>query len=335
MYNTVQLLLMLLVTGMILVNGWTDAPNAIATAVQTKAVPYQKAVWMAAVCNLAGVLLMSLFNCSVADTITGLINYGDVSSGLATVSLCAGIAAVIVFAVAAWRFGIPTSESHALIAGLSGAGVALTGWRGLGVFSLIKVGIGLLCSLLAGFAMGWLVTSLLSRQAAKVSPRLLDKFQVASAAANAFMHGAQDGQKFIGVFVAADFLAQGQFHYGRIQIQDHLLAAVFCACVMALGTSIGGRRIIEGIGRLTPLEKFQGVSADIASVLCLLFGSWFGLPMSTTHTKTMAVIGSGAAENKRGMNLSAVGGMLAAWGATFPVCGLLGCGFAKLLRLLF
>ena len=127
------------------------------------------------------------------------------------------------------------------------------------------------------------------------------KAQIGGAAGMAFMHGAQDGQKFMGVFMLGMFLAEGQSSTTEFVIPIWLM--VLCSSVMALGTSIGGYRIIKSVGMdMVRLERFQGFSADMAAVVCLLLSSIFGIPVSTTHTKTTAIMGVGAAKRLSAVN---------------------------------
>jgi PiT family inorganic phosphate transporter len=146
----------------------------------------------------------------------------------------------------------------------------------------------------------------------------------------AFMHGAQDGQKFMGVFMLGVFLSQGNSQVTNFDIPIWLM--VMCSAVMAIGTSIGGYRIIKSVGMdMVKLEKFQGFSADFAGSICLLIASLTGLPVSTTHTKTTAIMGVGAAKRISSVNWGIVGEMGLAWVLTFPGCGLI----AYLMVLLF
>ena len=153
--NPVLLIAVLLTLGVIFVNGWTDAPNAIATCVATRSMPAGAAILMSAVCNFLGVLVMSLVNTTVAMTIKNMVNFnGDNKKAL--IALCAAMFAIVVWAVAAWYFGIPTSESHALIAGLSGAAISLQGGlSGINPAEWMKVIYGLGLSSILGFASGY------------------------------------------------------------------------------------------------------------------------------------------------------------------------------------
>ena len=195
-----------LTLGVVLVNGWTDAPNAIATCVSTKSISPKAAILMAAVFNFLGVLVMTMVNASVAATIYKMVDFGG-NSGDALVALCAALFAIVTWATAAWWFGIPTSESHALIAGISGAAIALHG--GLGGINggeWIKVIYGLGLSTVLGFALGWITVKAVELICKHMNRRKTQTFfkggQIAGGAAMAFMHGAQDGQKFMGVGAA-------------------------------------------------------------------------------------------------------------------------------------
>ena len=156
------LIAVLLTLGVILVNGWTDAPNAIATCVSTRCIDVDKAIIMAAACNFLGVLIMSLVNSKVAMTIKNMVNFGG-DTDSAMIALCAAMTAIVIWAIGAWAFGIPTSESHALIAGLTGAAIALQGGLdGVNPSEWIKVIYGLVLSTVLGFAVGFVVCKLLA-----------------------------------------------------------------------------------------------------------------------------------------------------------------------------
>lgn len=327
-----------LTLGVVLVNGWTDAPNAIATCVSTQSLSPKAAILMAAVFNFLGVLVMTLVNASVAATIYNMVDFGG-DSQEALVALCAALFAIVVWATAAWWFGIPTSESHALIAGLSGAAIALHGGLdGINGSEWIKVVYGLGLSTVLGFAFGWVTVKLIEMICKNMDRRkTLDFFkggQVAGGAAMAFMHGAQDGQKFMGVFMLGIFLVNGQANVDSFQIPIWLM--VLCSAVMAFGTSIGGYRIIKAVGMdMVKLEKYQGFAADLAGAGCLLLSSVTGIPVSTTHTKTVAIMGVGAARRLSNVNWGVVKEMVLTWVLTFPGCGLIGYIMAKLFMWLF
>ncbi|MDR2132951.1 MAG: inorganic phosphate transporter [Clostridiales Family XIII bacterium] len=336
--NPVFFVTTVLTLGVILVNGWTDAPNAIATCVSTRSMDVRKAIWMAAVFNFLGVLVMTALNATVAHTIYRMVDFGG-DSRVALSALCAAMLSIVLWATAAWRFGIPTSESHALIAGISGAAMALQGGlSGINASEWIKVLYGLVLSTALGFFMGYLAVKgieFLFYGVDRVRAQgMFMRAQVAAAAGMAFMHGAQDGQKFMGVFLLGLFLSAGRADVDLFVIPVWLM--VLCSLIMALGTSIGGYRIIKSVGMdMVKLEKHQGFAADLAAVFCLLLASIWGLPVSTTHTKTTAIMGVGAARRLSCVNWKIVGEMILTWVLTFPGCGLIGYLMARLFIAVF
>ena len=328
----------LLTLGVIIVNGWTDAPNAIATCVSTRSMLPRAAILMAAVMNFLGVLVMTLVNSTVAQTIFKMVNFeGDTHDAL--IALCAAMFAIVTWATAAWWFGIPTSESHALIAGLSGAAIALNnGLSGINGAAWVKVLYGLALSSFLGFGLGWLTSRSTELVCRRMDRRRTEGFfknaQIASGAAMAFMHGAQDGQKFISVFLLGVFLANGQGGENSFVVPFWLI--ILCSAVMTLGTSIGGYRIIKAVGMdMVKLAKHQGFAADAAAAACLLLSSLTGIPVSTTHTKTTAIMGVGAAKRVSSVKWSVVRDMVLAWILTFPGCGLIGYLMVKLFIRIF
>lgn len=328
----------LLVLAVILVNGWTDAPNAIATCVSTRAMRPGSAIIMAAVFNFLGVFVMTMFNATVAQTIYKMVDFGG-NPRTALVALCASLFAIVLWATAAWVFGIPTSESHALIAGISGSAIALQGGlSGINPNEWIKVLYGLIFSSVAGFTLGFLFTRLIEFICKGMDRKKTREFfkggQIAGAAAMAFMHGAQDGQKFMGVFLLGVFLANGNANVGEFIIPVWLMIIV--SLVMGLGTSIGGYRIIKSVGMgMVKLDTYQGFAADISASIALLISSITGIPVSTTHTKTISIMGVGASKRLSSVNWGIVREMVAAWILTFPGCGLIGYLMALLFMRIF
>lgn len=327
-----------LTLGVILVNGWTDAPNAIATCVSTRAISARKAIVMAAVVNFLGVLVMTAVNASVAMTIYNMVDFGG-NAHISLVALCAAMAAIVIWATAAWYFGIPTSESHALIAGISGAAVAIqNSFSGINGAEWMKVIYGILLSTVLGFAFGFAVsklTLLCTRHCNRIrANRFFSGAQVAGGAAMAFMHGAQDGQKFMAIFLLGAAFSGGHSDISSFTVPVWLM--ILCSAVMGLGTSIGGYRIIKSVGMdMVKLKPYQGFSADLAATLCLLFSSLAGIPVSTTHTKTTAIMGVGAVRRMSNVNWKIVKELVLTWVFTFPGCGLLGFIMAKLFLHMF
>lgn len=329
-----------LVMGVIFVNGWTDAPNAIATAVSTRVLKPNVAIGIAVVMNFAGALVMTFFNAQVAETISNIVSFeANGNMDASRIALAASLFAIVVWAVAAWYFGIPTSESHALIAGLTGSAMAMGGLSAVNGQEWLKVLIGLVLSTILGFGGGYLITKLMILLFQNVSRMKANKVftwgQAISAAANAFLHGAQDGQKFMGVFMLGLYynnLAEKTGNGFTIPIWVMAL----CSITMGIGTSIGGMRIIKSVGMdMVKLETYQGFCADLSAAVCLFGASVFGIPVSTTHTKTTAIMGVGAAKRMSSVDWSIVKEMVLAWVLTFPGCGLIAFVMAKFFVAIF
>lgn len=303
------------------VNGWTDAPNAIASCVVTRSLSLQKAVIMAAVCDFAGAMIIGVFNSKVIMTVANLADFS--MNGMP--ALCAAMTCVVIWATAAWAFGIPTSESHALLAGIMGAGVAVNGnFTGINSAELMKVVSGLILSTLLGFASGFIMSKLTVLIFEKSEKSKCDvmfrRSQIVSGALMAFMHGAQDSQKFAGILSVA--VSASGFEFQNSKINRFMILASSAA--IALGTVTGGARIIKAVGMdMIKLRRDQGFSADMAGALCLLISTVLGLPVSTTHTKTSAVLGVGASKSIKSVNWSVACEMAAAWILTFPACALM------------
>ncbi len=338
MQNPMLLVSTVLTLGVILVNGWTDAPNAIATCVSTRAIGARPAIIMAAIFNFFGVFVMTAINASVAMTIYNMVDFGgDAHASL--IALCAAMAAIVIWATAAWYFGIPTSESHALIAGITGAAVAIqNSFAGVNPDEWIKVLYGIGLSTILGFIMGFLSSKLtvliFQNQNRLKTEKFFGGAQIAGGAAMAFMHGAQDGQKFMAIFLLGAAFAGGDSATSSFVVPIWLM--VLCSAVMGLGTSIGGYRIIKSVGMdMVKLKPYQGFSADFAATFCLMLSSLTGIPVSTTHTKTTAIMGVGAARRLSNVNWGIVKELVLTWVFTFPGCGLLGFAMAKVFLMIF
>lgn len=299
----------------IFVNGWTDAPNSVATAIASGALRWRRAINMSAVFNLLGVAAAYVFNDSLSKNIGERVDFG----GATLTVLCAAMTAVVAFAVIAWYFGIPTSESHALMAALAGAAAALG--RGENTRSLL---FGTFIGIAVTSTMGFMLAIIIKRLLRKTkNTEVLKKGQVASAAALSFIHGAQDGQKFAAILLLSLKTVAPERAYSPVW------AVVICALLMSLGTAVGGGRIIKKVGGgITRLDLRGGLSCDISTFLALLLCTLLGIPASTTHTKTTAVLGVGVEEGC--VNLRTFSGIAAAWALTFPCCFAIGFLIVKI-----
>jgi PiT family inorganic phosphate transporter len=306
------------------VNGWTDAPNAIATVVSTRVLSPAHALTLATVMNAIG----AMSGTAVAATIGKGIVKPEII-GLPTVA--AAMVAIVFWSTLAWYYGLPTSESHALIAGLSGAGLATAGPEVLLWEGWQKVFLGLLFSTFLGFGGGIFVMALIYRFAGGVRPgkvrSVFGRLQILSAAFMAFSHGSNDGQKFIGAFTLALVL-------GGVmpEFQVHTWVILLCAGTMAVGTAVGGWGIVKTLGmRLVKLEPVHGFAAETAAGSAIELATRLGIPLSTTHTISTAIMGVGSARRFSAVRWGVGAEIVTAWILTFPVCGLIGYVFAKII----
>ncbi|MBQ4325118.1 MAG: inorganic phosphate transporter [Clostridia bacterium] len=336
--NPLLFIAVVLTLGVILVNGWTDAPNAIATCVVTRCMPPRAAILMAALFNFLGVFVMTLLNAKVAETITKMVDFGN-NADEAIIALSAALFDIVTWATLAWVFGIPTSESHALIAGLTGSAIALHGsLAGVNGGEWIKVVYGIVISVVLGFGLGWLTCKLVTVLFRKANRPKTEPFfrgaQIAGAAYSAFMHGAQDGQKFMGIIILCLYMSKGESIPADIKPAYWIM--ILCSVVMAAGTAMGGKKIIKSVGMdMVKLEKYQGFSADVAASTSLLICSLLSLPVSTTHAKTTSIMGVGAVKRVSAINFGVVKEMVMTWVLTFPGCGLVGFLMTKLFMWIF
>jgi PiT family inorganic phosphate transporter len=283
---------------------------------------------MAAVLNIVGTLVTGT---AVAATIgKDIVNPEIIDLPV----IVATTLTIVLWSTAAWRYGIPTSESHELIAGLTGAGLAMAGPSVLLWDGWRKVLIGLGISTVMGFLMGMLIMTILywSLRRTRLSSirGIFSRLQILSAAFMAFSHGSNDGQKFMGVFTLALVLA-GILPQFAVPIWVMLL----CGTVMGLGTAFGGWRIIHTMGfKITALEPVNGFAAESAGSISILLASHFGIPLSTTHCIGTAIMGVGATRGIRAVRWGMARNVVMTWIITFPACAVLGYLFAWLLKLI-
>ena len=328
-------MIILLCLGATVVNGATDAPNAIATVVGTRAMGSNGAIAMAAVCNFLGLVTITSISTAVAGTIFGMVDFGG-DNHAALVALAAAMVAIIVWGVAAWALGIPTSQSHSLITGITGAAIALQGGLGgVNGAEWIKVIYGLVISTCLGFGCGWLFTRLIRITCQGLRRSRANIFfkwaQIIAGAGVAFLHGAQDGQKFLSLCMLGVILGV----YGSPSMGAFpLWMVVLVSLVMSLGTAVGGRKIIKSVGMsMVKMEQYQGFAACLSACVCIALATFTGMPVSTTHTKTTAIMGVGAEKRLRGVKWNLAGSMVLTWVLTFPCCGFLAYVFTYIFLL--
>ena len=311
-------------------NGWTDAPNSIATVVSTRVMRPLTAVLMAAVLNLAGAFAGE----AVAKTVaSGIVNPAAIS--LETIA--AAVLGATVWALGAQYFGLPSSESHALVAGLLGAGYAAGGLEGLEWEGTRKALIGLVTSPIGGFFVALLLMVAIYWAFSKVRPtivrRIFGKAQIASAGFMGFSHGLNDAQKTMGIITLAILIDDAGGNAAAVpeNFEIQTWVKISAAIVMGIGTSVGGWRVIRTMGlRLTKLEPVHGFAAETGAAAVITGAGFLGIPVSTTHAIGSAIMGVGATERLSAVRLGVAGQVVTAWVVTWPSCMLLGFLLEKL-----
>ena len=329
------IVILILVIAVTVVSGATDAPNAIATAVSTRCLSPGAALAIAAVFNFVGLIGMTYLSTAVAHTMFSMVDFsGDTSTAL--VCLEAAMVASILWGVGCWFLGIPASKSHSLIAGITGGAVAMNGWGGIVWGEWAKVIYGMVFSLVVGFVLGWLfvkgIEVAFHAADRRRANRICVVIQDIAACMLAFLHGAQDGQKFMSIALLGIMLSFGVDDLSNVSFPLWLMILVSSA--ISVGTLIGGKRIIKSVAMdMVKLEKYQGVAANLSTAVMLLVASLTGMPVSTSHCSTSSIMGVGAAKNPKNVKWNIAGNMVKAWVLTFPLCGLLGFAMAKLFML--
>ena len=328
----VILVLVLLVTA---VSGATDAPNAVATAVGTRSIKPTTALVLASIFDCIGLVLFSFISTAVAHTMFAMVDFsGDTT--LALHALVAAMIGAIGWGVFCWWRGIPISKSHALIAGITGGAIAMNGLSGVVPSEWVKVLLGMAFSLIAGFGLGWgvvkIMRTLFGSMARRRSSRILLVIQDILACMTAFLHGAQDGQKFMSIAMMAIMLSLGVNDYESQGFPVWLMIA--CSLALAAGLFLGGKRIIKSVGmNMVKMERYQAASASASTIVTLFIASMTGMPVSTSHCSTSAIMGVGAEKSIRRVNWDLAKSMVFAWVITFPACGVIGFALAKLFML--
>lgn len=310
------------------INGWTDAPNAIATVVSTGVMSPRNAVIMAVILNTLGAM--------AGTAVAATVGKGIVESKFITLpSITAAMTAIILWGMFAARVGLPISKSHALLAGLAGAGLAGGGLAALQWSGWVKVFLGMFLAIPLGFIASILFGKLAILLSGNAPParakRHYDWASIGAACFMAFNHGLNDGQKFVGVF-AMTLLAGGATE----KFEIHNWTIILCAVTMGIGTSAGGWKIIQTIGaKMTKLTTWQGFVAQATAGMTIFVSSLFGIPLSTTHTITSCIVGVGASRRISDVRWGVLKRIGLAWVVTFPVCGFIAYVAALIANRLF
>jgi PiT family inorganic phosphate transporter len=326
--------LILLSWGIDYINGFHDTANSIATVVSTGVLPAKYALVMSAVLNFSG----ALAGTSVATTIAkGLAD----SQHVVPAVIAAALMAAITWDLLTWWFGIPSSTSHTLLGGLTGAVVAHAGFGALHRQKLEEIAAFIIISPAMGFIVGmtlilailWIVRHFSGHKVNVV----FRKAQLVSAAAMSFTHGQNDAQKAMGIICLA--LIAYKFHLpmdAKAKVIIPLWIKIGSATMMALGTASGGWKIIKTMGsKIVKLRPIHGFAAETAAAAVLFTTAHFGIPVSTTHSITGAIMGVGATTNASAVRWGVAGNIVVAWILTIPVSALLAAGFLKLVNPFF
>lgn len=315
---TIYILTFLIIVMLILTNAITDAPNAIATIVGTKTMKFKNAATLSAVFNFLGTFAMSFISISVANCISSMVRFENGISAM--LGLAIAMFSVIIFALVAMWFGIPTSETHGLIAGLTGSTMALYGIEAINFEEWKNVIIGLIWSVLGTYIITKTVVVLARKHIDKLKEKQIRRYQIYGCCAMSFIHGAQDGQKFIGILILFFSIINNTNIQGVITPLDYIWVIVFVSILMSIGISIGGKKIVDNIGNnMAKITNKQGLITDISTFITLFIASITGLPVSTTHVKSLSIIGVAKSYNSE-INNAEVKNIIKAWIYTFPTC---------------
>ena len=301
------------------INGFHDTANAIATSVATRVLSPRQAVAMAAVLNVVG----ALTGTAVASTVGQGIVPPEVATQLLVV---AALLSAIAWDLVTWWYGIPSSSSHALIFSIVGAGVAAAGTDAILVDGVAKVLRGMVYSPVFGFLGAFLILFLLLWIFARARPRLVSRIfgraQIVSAAYMAYSHGGNDAQKTMGIIT----MALASYHgWSGDEWEVPLWVILTSATAMGLGTAIGGWRIVRTMGlKVVELRSIDGFAAETAAATVIEVASRLGIPVSTTHVISSAIMGVGATKRASAVRWGIAGRIVSAWVVTIPACVLLG-----------
>lgn len=299
------------------INGWTDAPNSVAACVSTGVLPIKKALFISAISDFVGSITVGMLNGKVSERILDLSSYGN-DRNLYLISVFSAMLSVFIFAYISRCFGLPTSESHALLAGILGSSVRINdGFKNINMNGWIDTCAGLIISILVGYIFSVLIMKL-TRFYAKKYNLLFEfkKIRILSCILSAFLHGAQDSQKFTAI--ALSILCSNENLFNHFELKVTILTAL----IISTGILTSGDKIIKTVGDdLVKLNNMQGFSADISGILCILLFTLCGYPLSTTHVKISAIMGAGSVGGK--INTKTATELFLSWIITFPVCAVM------------
>ena len=309
------------------VNGFNDSANSVATVIGTRVLRPIHAVAISAVANFVGPFI---FGVAVATTIAkGIVSPDDITVYM----IIGGLAGAISWSTICTYFGLPISNSHSLIGGIMGAGIAGLGFEKLVFDGLTKVFAGIVIApiggMIFGIALTGIIITLLARRKPAVVNKTFGRLQIISSAWFALTHGANDGQKTMGIIVLILFSA------GMIPELEMPLWVIFAAATaMGLGTFFGGYKVIKTLGvKVTRLRPYQGFAAETGGGVMLAIFATLGIPASTTHAITGTIMGSGAARRKRAVRWKVSRQIIFSWLITIPGAAGLGIGFTFLIHL--
>jgi len=311
--------------GFDLLNGIHDSSNIVATMISSRAFSPRVALGVTAVAEFSGPFI---FGVAVATTIGS-----DVVSAKAitVVVILAALVGAILWDLLTWYLGFPSSSSHALIGGIIGAVVMGSGWNVIQWQGLLKILLTLLTSPFIGFIIGWLLLKIVVMLSWKASPRINGFFkhsQIVTGIALALAHGANDAQKTMGIITLA-LLTAGYLKVFAVP----LWVVAICAFMIALGTSIGGWRLIRTLGgKFYKIRPINGFTSQLASSVVILGASLIGGPVSTTQVVSSSIMGVGAAERANKVRWGVAGDIAAAWLLTIPATALVAAGVYLVLR---
>lgn len=325
---------LIIIIGLVLIfdfiNGFHDSANSIATVVSTKVLSPIAAVGLAATFNFVAFLVFPL---NVATTIgKGVINPDIISLHL----IAAAVTAAIIWNLITWWLGLPSSSSHTLVGGLVGAGIVSSGFSSVIYSGVLKIALFIVIAPLLGMVISFFISAAVLHIAKNMSPYSVDKhfrrLQLLSASAFSLGHGGNDAQKSMGIIWVA-LIATNQI--GKDAPID-LWVVLSCHSAIALGTLFGGWRIVKTMGqKITKLRPFEGFCAETAGALTLYGATFFGIPVSTTHTITGSIIGAGSTKGVSAVKWGVTGKIFWAWILTIPVSALIGAVMYLLFNAVF